>query len=466
MKLKYIGGIALSVIMLASLSSCQLTKKYKTPEVNTADLYRGEESVDTTSIADIPWREYFRDGTLRALIGEGLENNHDLKMAVTRIEQAEAGLSMARAAYFPTVALVGNIDHKRYSVENGVKDVLGYSTDQYTLGIAATWELDLWGKMNRQSKAKHAQFLSSHAYRNLVQTSLVANIATSYYALMALDKQLEVTLETIKILEESTASMEAMMEGGMLNAAAVEQSKALLHGTKVSVPSLEAQIRELENSISLMLGRKPGRIVRSSIDRQDVPAELQYGVPAKMLAKRPDVLQAELNFRAAFELTQAARASFYPSITLNSGSMAGFVAAGSSFFKPENIFASIVGGITQPIFARKQLTGQLKITKAQQQEALLTFEKTVLTAGKEVSDVLYSYEASLRKNADRVKQIESLAKAVEYTQDLLAAGEANYTEVLSAEQSYLQAQLGQVSDKLEQLQASVSLYRALGGGAE
>lgn len=467
MKLKYINGVVLAVLMLSTLSSCQLTNKYKTPEADTENLYRGESSTDTTTIANIPWREYFKDANLQALIAEGLENNYDLKMAVTRIQQAEAGLGMARAAYFPNVALVGNVEHTRFSQGAEGKDVLGYHKNNYTLGVAVSWELDIWGKMNRQSRAKYAQFLSSQAYHNLIQTSLISNIATSYYTLLALDEQLKITKETLLILEESTATMEAMKESGMLNAAAVEQSKALLYGTQVSVPTLESQIRQLENAICVMLGKKGGSIERSSIDMQNVPEQLQAGIPVQMLAKRPDVLQAELNFRSAFELTHAAQASFYPTISLGTGSLIGYNNTSlSGFFKPENIFASIIGGLTQPIFARKQLTTQLKVAKAQQQEALLNFEKTVLTAGKEVSDILYTYESSQKKNENRNKQIESLTKAVEYTQELLLAGEATYTEVLNAEQSYLQAQLGKVSDKLEQLQASVSLYRALGGGVE
>lgn len=459
-----------SVILLGALlsmgfTSCQVFNKYKSPEIDTTDLYRVENPTDTTTIASIPWQEYFKDPILQGFIEEGLANNFDMRIAATRIEQAEAGLSMARAAYFPNVALVGQAQHNRWSAGADGKDVLGYHSTSYTLGISATWEADIWGKLNRQSKAKYAQFLSTHAYRNLIQTSLIANISTSYYSLMALDEQLKITKETIVILEESAATMEAMMQAGLLNAAAVEQSKALLYNTQVSVPDIESQIRKMESSLCVMLGRKPGNVARASISSQNVPTQMAHGIPAQMLAKRPDVQQAELSFRSAFELKNAAQASFYPSITLSTGSMAGYTASTlSNFFKPENIFANIIGGLTQPLFARKQLIGNLKIAKAQQQEALLTFEQTVLNASKEVSDILFSYESSLSKNNLRSQQVESLNKSVQYTQELLKAGEANYTEVLNAEQSYLQAQLGQVSDKLEQLQYSVSLYRALGGG--
>lgn len=465
MNKKYIHrAILLGLIATIGFSSCNITKKYQTPDYKSDDLFRGETPTDTTTIAHIPWKEYFKDPILLALLEEGIERNFDLQIAYTRIQQAEANLSMARAAYFPTVSLVAPFNQTRTSNGSHGKDILGYTngSTQYGLGIAVTWEADLWGKLNRQSKASYAQFLSSHAYKNLIQTSLISNIAISYYSLLALDEQLKVTKETILLLNESAKTMEALKEAGMLTGAAVEQSKALLYGTQVSVPALENQIRQMENSICQLLGRKPGPVVRSTIAVQQVPGEIEHGVPMQMLAMRPDVQQAELSFRSAFELTNAARASFYPTLSLNSGSQIGFV----ENFKPESIVASIVASLTQPIFAKKQLTGQLKIRKAQQEEALLAFEQTVLSAGKEVSDILYTFESSVRKNEDRQKQVNSLSTAVYFTQELLKAGEANYTEVLTAEQSLLQAQLSQVSDKLEQLQATVSLYRALGGGLE
>lgn len=466
---KYIkGAILLGLTVSIGFSSCQVMNKYESPEYDSQDLFRGENPVDTTTIANIPWREYFKDPILQALIEEGLEKNFDLQIAFTRIKQAEASLGMARAAYFPTVALAANVQQNRSSMGDNGKDILGYHNTQYGLGIAVSWEADIWGRMNRESRASYAQFLSGHAYKNLIQTSLIANIATSYYSLLALDEQLKITKETIGLLGESTSTMQALKEAGLLTGAAVEQSKALLYGTKASVPDLENQIVQMENSICQLLGRKPGSIVRSNIEMQQVPSELKFGIPMQMLAKRPDVQQAELSFRSAFELKNAAQASFYPSLTLGTGSMLGFSTANTlaHFFKPENIFASIIGGLTQPIFAKKQLTGQLKIRKAQQEEALLTFEKTVLSAGAEVSNIMNTYESSLRKNEDRRLQVNSLSTAVYFTQELLKAGEANYTEVLQAEQSLLSAQLNQVSDKLQQLQATVNLYRALGGGVE
>ncbi|WP_165041307.1 efflux transporter outer membrane subunit [Dysgonomonas sp. ZJ709] len=469
MNRKYIkGAVLLGVTLSIGFTSCQVVNKYKSPEVDSQDLFREENSTDTTTIANIPWNEYFKDPILQSLIEEGLDKNYDLLIASTRIQQAEAGLSMARAAYFPDVALVGQVQQTRTSSDKGKnQDIFGYHSTNIQLGIAATWEADIWGKLNRKSRAAYAQFLGTHAYRNLVQTSLISNIATSYYSLMALDEQLKITKETVELLKVNTETTEAMKEAGLLNGAAVEQTRALLYSTQVTIPDLEMQINQLENNICVLLGRKPGYVARTSIDTQTVPAELEHGIPVQMLAKRPDVQQAELAFRSAFELTNAAQASFYPSITLGTGSMIGYSSSAlAGFFRPENLLANIIGGLTQPIFARKQLIGNLRIAKAQQQEALYTFEESVLSASAEVSNIVFSYKASLSKNEIREKQVQALSTSVEFTQELLKAGEANYIEVLNAEQNSLNAQLGQVSDKLEQLQYSVSLYRALGGGIE
>ncbi|MDR1881514.1 MAG: TolC family protein [Prevotella sp.] len=467
---KYTKGVVLSgVILSMGLASCGIlnTNKYKSPEVDTQGLFRGEDPTDTTTVANIPWREYFSDPALQSLIDEGLANNYDLRLAYNRIQQAEAGLYIAKSAYFPTIAMGGQITHTQRSADNG--KILGHNGgDQWGLGFVVQWEADIWGKLNSKKKAQYANLVNTHAYRNLIQTSLIANIATSYYSLLALDEQLKITQETIDLLKESAETIEAMMQAGLpgVNRAGVKQSEALLYNTLVSVPDLQTQINRMENSLSLLLGRKPGSITRTSIRTQTVPTGLQYGIPAQMLAKRPDVLQAEMGFRYAFEMKNVAQRSLYPSLTLGASTVGYASNTLAQFFRPENILANIVGGLTQPIFAGNQLKGQYKIAKAQQEEALLAFEKAVLAAGQEVSTIMFAYETSFNKNENRTKQVEALLVAVADTQELLKAGEANYTEVLQAEQSLLQAQLGQVSDKLEQLQASVNLYRALGGGVK
>ncbi|MDR2810743.1 MAG: efflux transporter outer membrane subunit [Tannerellaceae bacterium] len=430
------------IVLLAGLSSCQVLNRYQSPQTDLTDLYREGNPDDTTTIAHIPWNQYFADTCLHALIEEGLSRNFDLRIAYTRIQQAEASLLIANSAYFPTATLVGR------STDN----------EPFALGASVQWEVDIRGRLNRQARARYAQLLNSHVYRKLIQTSLVANIATSYYTLMALDEQLRITQETIRLLEESSSTMQSLMDAGLLNGAAVEQSKALLYSTQISIPGLENRIRQMENALRLMTAQKPGPIARQNIRIQNLPERLKYGVPAQLLAHRPDVRQAELNFRSAFEMKNAAQAALYPAVTLNFALV--------DIFSPGNFLTGLVGSVTQPIFAGNQLRGQLKIARAQQEEALLNFEKALLTAGQEVSDMLYAFESSGRKNELRTRQIETLSTAVYFTQELLKAGVANYTEVLTAQQNLLQAQLSQVSDKLEQIQAVVNLYRALGGGTD
>lgn len=468
---KYIMNVCLSGIILSTgFTSCGIIKTYKTPEIDSQNMFRDENPTDTTTIADIPWRDYFTDPALQALIDEGLANNLDMQIAYTRLEQAEAALVVAKSAFFPTVALAGQASYIRISNGENGKKVLGYDAgpqhNSYGLGFAVQWEIDLWGKLSSKSRAQYANLLSTQAYRNLIQTSIVSNIATTYYTLLALDEQLKITKETVELLKESTATMDAMMQAGLLNRAGVKQSEALLYGTQVSIPNIEIQIRQLENTLSVLAGRNPGPIERTMIQSQSVPPRIAIGIPAQMLAKRPDVFQAEMGFRYAFEMRNVAQRSLYPSLTFGTSTIGYGSGTLSKFFDPVNIMANLVGGLVQPIFAGNQLKGQYKIAKAQQEQALLTFKQTVLNASKEVSNILYTYESSLRKNDNRSRQVESLRTAVSDTKQLLKAGEANYTEVLNAEQNLLQAQLGQVNDKLEQLQATVNLYRALGGGAK
>jgi multidrug efflux system outer membrane protein len=460
-------GILIIVLAAAALTSCQSYKHLGvSPPADTDSIFRDVVSnIDTTTIADIPWREYFIDPKLQTLIAEGLEQNIDMQIAITRIKQAEANLSMARGNRLPDVSAGFQIDHTRTSSGENGRDILGYTSNQNSLGFLASWEIDLWGKLASKSRAQYAYYLNSFEYKNLVQTELIANIANKYYNLQTLDRQLQITKETVILLQESAETIAALKEAGQQNAAAVEQSNALLYSTQLSVPALESQIREKENDICLLLGRKPGQIERTSIGEQTVNTNLRIGVPVQLLSRRHDVKQTELTVLSAYATADAARASFYPSLTITSASFGLATGGFSDFFKPENIAANIVAGLTQPVFNRHQLKGNLKMAEAQQEEALLNFRNAVLRAGQEVSDILYGYESSLKKNEFRERQIASLTNAVDYSKDLLIAGEAIYTEVIIAQQNLLSAQLNQVNDKLEQLTYGVELYQALGGGS-
>jgi len=461
--------ILMTIIIAIGFVSCRDCKELtKVPQSDTKNMVRdaAENSTDTTSLATIPWRTYFSDAKLQGLITEGLYHSYNMQVAVSRITQAEANLYMSKSAFLPTVSGAAQIDHTRTSKGERGTDVFGYYTNVNSLGLSVSWEADLWGKLNSQTKSKYAAYLNTLEYKKLIQTTLVSDIAKNYYSLIALDEQLRTTKETAVILQKSAETMQALKEAGQQTQAAVEQSNALWYSTQLSVFTLESQIRQTENAICILMGRNPGSIDRSSINDQKVPETMNENVSMRSLANRPDVKQAEISLQSAYALTDAAKAAFYPSFSISSLTV-GFAAGKfSNFFSPANLAAEIIGGLSQPIFAKGQLKGNLKVSQAQQQEALLTFSNTLLTAGQEVSDILYNYKASVSKNEWRDKQVESLTKAVNETQDLLKAGEANYTEVLSAEKDLLSAQLSKISDKLEQLTQSVNLYRALGGGVQ
>lgn len=464
-----IKPIVLALVLMMELSSCQSYRNIETPDANTKSLFRGVDTTlnDTSTIADIPWKSYFSDVKLQSLIQEGIENNYDLLIAKTRIEQAEAAMLMARAALFPTLSAGAQTNQTRISIGDDGTKVLGYSaaSSSNTVGFSATWELDVWGKLSNQKKAKVLAYINSREYRNLIQTNIIANVANAYYTLLALDEQLNITRSTVKLLTESTQSMEAMKEAGLQTAASVESSKALLFNTLISLPVLESQIRKQENAICILLGRTPGSVDRTSLNLTNIPSALSVGIPAQLLSRRTDVKQAELLFRQAYAMKNAAKASLYPSFNISAASL-GFAGNFSNMFNAEHIAGSLLASVMQPIFYKKQLRGNLKISIAQQQEALLNFKNTVLKAGQEVSSILDGYQASLSKNNLRQQQVTSLTNAVDFTQELLKAGEANYIEVLNAQQNLLGAQLNQVNDKLEQLTYSVNLYKALGGGTQ
>ncbi|WP_298649854.1 TolC family protein [uncultured Proteiniphilum sp.] len=450
-------------VVFFGLSSCNMLNPYRSPVVDTAGLYRETASSDTTSIADIPWRNFFSDPYLVSLIDTALFNNADLQIAVSSIRQAEAELKRTRAAYFPNLSVGVTVTHAAASDGN---KAFSRNSENVFAGISANWDVDVWGKLNRQSRAQYARFLKSQAYRDMVQSGLIAHMADSYYALLALDEQLAITNETVVLLEKSVATMEALKEAGRQNAAAIEQSRVLLLKTKMNAIDTENSIRQLENTINLLSGKKPGPVVRSRLESQPVPMQLKTGVPVQLLARRPDVKQAELDFRVAFELKNAAQAGFYPSITLSSGSV-GYSSSGfSNLFSLEKLVLNVVAGLTQPVFARGQLKVDLALAEEDQLQAMAAFQNTVLNAGKEISDILYTYESVTRKTELREQQIDAAQKSVVYTEELLRADEVDYTAVLTAQQEYLSARLSRISEQLTRLQCTVDLYNALGGGTE
>lgn len=457
----------LMVIAAALLSACSITKKYERPTTLSTDkLYRDEVAADTTTIADMPWQSVFKDEKLNALIQKGLDNNLNLKNAIENIIQAQASLRQSKLAYYPTLNFDANVTRNKQS-QAGLNFPPGINintlTTTYKLGLSTSWEADIWGKLSSSKRAALASYLATDAAKQAVQTQLIADIANNYFLLLSYDKSLKITEETLESRIKNVETIKALKEGAILTGAAVVQSEANQHAAEVLIPDLKQSIRETENALNILLGQAPGPIDRGEMEAQIIPENLAVGVPSQLLQNRPDVRQAEFNFRVAFESTNLAKTYFYPSLTLTASG--GFSNLELKDFFTNSIFYSIIGGLTQPIFNQGLNKMRLTTAQSQQLQAYNNFQQSLLIAGQEVSNALYSYEMASAKEDSRKKQIEALEKAVDYTQQLLEYSSAtNYTDVLTSEQNLLAAQLSGINDNLQKLQAVVNLYRALGGG--
>lgn len=449
----------ISVLFIpALLSSCGIYNSYKQPEVQTDGLFRDTAvAEDTTSLGNVHWREIFTDPKLQALIDKGLQNNTDLQTARLRVEEAEAALLTARLSFLPSLALnpQGSL-----SSFDGAK-----ATKTYTIPVAASWEIDIFGKLRNAKEQSKAAYEQSKVYQQAVQTQLVASIANIYYTLLMLDRQLEISTQTAAHWRENVVTMQAMKRAGMTTEDAVAQTEANCYTVEASVLTLKRQINETENTLSVLLAEMPHAIERGQLEDWQHPEALTVGVPLQLLSNRPDVRSAELTLQQAFYTTNAARSAFYPSLVL-SGSAGWTNSAGGYIVNPGKWLLSAVGSLTQPLFAKGTNIARLKIAKAQQEEALLGFQQSLLNAGSEVNNALVQCQTARGRIELDEKAITSLETAVSSTELKMKHGSTTYLEVLTAQETLLQAQLTWVADQFDEIQGVINLYQALGGGRE
>ena len=441
------------------LSSCGIYTNYQRSESLPVDsLYRDVPKVmqDTASLADLSWRELFTDPLLVKWIEAGLEKNSDLQIARLRTEEAQASLRASRLSFLPSVSLT---PQGSLSSFGGAKP-----SKTYSLGGTAEWEIDAFGSLRNAKKGSHAAWEASRAYEQAVQTQLVATIAETYYSLLALDRKLAITRETARQWGENVRVMKALKRAGEKNDAAVAQAEASRLDAESAVLSLENQIHELENSFSTLIGIIPTAIERGNLLELSFKEELSVGVPVQLLGRRPDVRQAEWQLAQAFYATNEARSAFYPKITL-SGSAGWTNSAGGVIVNPGQWLLSAVGSLVQPLFNRGQNIANLKITKARQEEALLTFRQSLLDAGAEVNDALVQWQTARGRLRLSKQQVASLQSAVRSSELLMRHSSQNYLEVLTARQTLLQAELSVASNRFDEIQGVINLYHALGGGA-
>lgn len=449
--------------LVTMMSSCRIYKAYERPEdLVTEGLYRDPLSDTDTLIAeagqtfgDLAWREVFTDSQLQALIEQALENNADIRSAQLTVEQAQANLTAARLSYLPSLTLTpqGTFNH-----------AMGNDVWTYSVPVAASWQIDLFGQLLNPNRKAKVSYQQAQYYQQAVQTNIIAAVANLYYTLLMLDRQYQISEETVGLIGRTVETMEAMQEAGLTTSAAVEQSRTGYAQVVASLSGIKQSIREMENSLCLILNVPGQQIPRTTLDEQQLPTSFLTGVPVQMLANRPDVKAAEMSLAACYYDTNSARAAFFPQLTIT-GQEAWTNNLGQ-VVNPGKFMTTLMAGITQPLFARGKLIANLKAAKANEEKAKLTFQTALLKAGNEVSNALYQYQMNTEKSESRKIQVASAKKASEDTADLFQLGNSSYLEVLSAQQAYLSSQLSEVTDTYERMQAVINLYAALGGGKE
>ena len=445
------------------LNSCGLYTKYERPEVNTKGLVRDPLSLTDTlqvntdeNFGNMPWRSVFTDPQLQALIEQGLANNADLLNAALNVKMMEEQLKVAKLAFIPGFS---------FSPQGTISSWDGgKATKSYSLPVTASWNVDLFGNLLNVKRSAQMSLLATKDYQVAVKTNIISGIANLYYTLLMLDRQLSIVNDMSQLTKDTWEKMKIMKESRIgYRSTAVQSAEANYYSVEAQKADLKRQIREMENSLSLLIGQPAQTIVRSTIEQQSLPQNLATGVGLQMLTNRADVHAAEMKLASCFYDINTARSRFYPSITI---SATGAFTNNNGLVNPGKMLLSAVGSLVQPIFQHGQIVAGLKVAKMQYEQAFNSWQQSILSAGSEVSNALVLYNSSDEKSQIEARQIEVLKKNVEDTKALMASSGSTYLEVIQAQSSLLNAQLSKVADDFYKMQAVVNLYQALGGGAE
>lgn len=458
--------VTLLAIGLISIQSCFVAKDYQRPEgVQTEAQFRTDVvAQQDKTMADVSWQTFFSDPTLKSYISKGLQNNLDVRTALQNIAVTEAYMKQGKSGYLPTLSVGPGYTFTRTSANTQFGRITGaQSLSQYDVTGNFSWEADIWGKIRSNYRGVTANYLQTIEAHKAIQTNIVTTIANTYFQLIALDEQKKAVTETIGFREQSFETMKALKEAGNVTQVAVNQSEAQLYSAKAMIVDIDANIAVNENILNVLLGETPKVLERGTIDNQNITTDLAVGVPAQILENRPDVKAAEYALINSFENVNIANASFYPSLTLTaSGGLQGIDI--DKLFDAHSLFANVVARLAQPILQKRQLKTQKEVALANQEVSLLAYKKSILNASKEVSDALARYKAADEKIPLKQKEAELYEQSVEYSQELLNYGMANYLEVLTAREAALNAELAMINSKLGKLNSVVELYRAVGGG--
>ena len=458
--------VTLLAVGLFSIQSCFVAKDYKRPDSVTTEAQFRTDVVaqQDKSIADVSWKDFFSDETLKGYIAKGIENNLDIRTALQNIAVTEAYVKQGKAGYLPTLSAGPGYTYTKTSANTQFGRIVGsQSLSQYDITGNFSWEADIWGKIRSGYRGATANYLQTVEAHKVVQTNIVSTIASTYYQLIALDEQRKTLVETIKYREESLETMKALMIAGNVTQVAVNQSEAQLYNAKSLLVDVDSNIKLSENILSVLLGESPQNLSRGTINDQKITTDLAVGVPAQLLENRPDVKAAEFGLMSAFENVNIANASFYPSLTLTaSGGVQGIDI--DKLLDAQSLFASVIARLAQPILNKRAIKTQKEVALANQESAVLAYKQAILNGSKEVSDALARYQAAEQKIPLKQKESQLYDQSIEYSEELLNYGLANYLEVITARESALNAKLNLTSAKLEKLNSMVSIYRSVGGG--
>ncbi|MBF1391361.1 MAG: efflux transporter outer membrane subunit [Prevotella histicola] len=445
-----------------SLTGCKsLYGNYERPDVKTSGIVR--DPVDdkaalagSSDFGNLPWRSVFTDPQLQTLIEKALENNPDLLNAALNIDIAEQQLRASKLAFLPSVVFAPNGSISHFGTHTS-------STQAYTLPVTASWDVDLFGKLRSQKKAAQMALIQSRDYKVAVQTNLICNVANLYYTLLMLDRQKQIVDDMSGLTKNTWDMMKLQMEFGRARSTSVQSAEAAYYSVQTQGADIKRQIRETENTLSLLLGEPAQSIARGSLENQSLPTNFSGGIGVQLLSNRADVHANEMALAQCFYNIQEARSRFYPALNISS---TGAWTNSNGLVNPGKLLLSVVGSLTQPIFMRGQLKAGLRVAEDRYKQAYNTWQNSILKAGAEVSNALVAYNSADEKNKLQQQQIDVLKQNVDHTQMLYAQSSSSYLEVITAQQSLLNAEISQVQEQFTKLQAIVNLYNALGGGSK
>jgi multidrug efflux system outer membrane protein len=452
-------------VLVVEAAGCTVGPNYKRPTVNVPTDYRGVMPAQPATVASLgneKWWDVYQDPVLTQLIHTALQQNYDVRIAATRVLQAQAQLGIVRANQFPSASVGADI----FSQQNAKVSNLfpAYEVNAGQLNLSVIWNLDFWGKYRRQTEAARAQMLASEWGQQAVISSLVANVATAYFQLRALDAELEIAKRTLGSRQQSLQLTQVLETHGSASDLDVSQSEQLVYTASETIPDLERQIQQQENLISILLGENPGSIPRGrALTEQPVPDSVPAGLPSELLERRPDVLEAEANMMAANAQIGVAKAAFFPSIALTgtggleSNQLSRFISA------PSEAWLGALS-VAQPIFEGGALRSQLKLSRAQYQETVLAYQQTVQSALEQVSNALIASQKDRQFREQQELLVQATERSDRLSLILYKQGGASYLQVLTNETNYFSAELNLVQAQLNERLALVQLYQSLGGG--